>query len=112
MMCTAMMSASDDVGDDVHGDDVGVLVFPRHWHPTAMPHALRRATQVPRPRSARAPLDLGQVGGWLPPPYKNLHVPPARDAQAEPPRRVWVGRLRGWGISNLYQSLGKPILSF
>jgi hypothetical protein len=55
---------------------------------------------------------LGRVVAGYLPPYKNLHVPPARDAQAEPPRRVWVGRLRGWGISNLYQSLGNPILSF
>ena len=38
----------------------GVLAPPRHWYPTAMPHALRRATQAPRPRSARAPLDLLQ----------------------------------------------------
>ena len=50
----------------------GVAVPPRHWHPTAMPPALNRATQAPRPRSARAPLDLVESGGWLPPPYSNL----------------------------------------
>ena len=27
----------------------GVLAFPRHWHPTAMPPAHSRATQAPRP---------------------------------------------------------------
>ena len=47
----------------------GVLVPPRHWHPTAMLPALGRATQGLRPRSARAPFDLVQGGGWLPPPY-------------------------------------------
>ena len=73
----------------------GVAVPPRHWHPTAMPPALNRATQAPRPRSAHAPLDLVQSGGWLPPPYSNLRVPPARDAQAERPRRVWVGLTSG-----------------
>ena len=73
----------------------GVAVPPRHWHPTAMPPALRRATQAPRLRSARAPLDLRQGGGWLPPPHSNLSVPPACDAQAERPRRVWVGLLSG-----------------
>jgi hypothetical protein len=72
-----------------------VLAFPRHWYPTAMPHALMRATQAPRLRSARAPLDLVQGGGWLPPPYSNLSVPPACDAQAERPRRVGVGLLSG-----------------
>ena len=50
-----------------------VAVPPRHWHPTAMPPALNRATQAPRPRSARAPLDLVQSGGWLPPPTRT-HV--------------------------------------
>jgi hypothetical protein len=69
----------------------GVLAFLRHWHPTAMPPAHSRATQTPRPRSARAPFDLVQSGGWLPPPYSNLSVPPACDAQAEHPRRVRVG---------------------
>jgi len=49
----------------------GVLAFPRHWHPTAMPPAHSRATQAPRPRSARAPFDLVQSGGWLPPPHSS-----------------------------------------
>ena len=49
----------------------GVAVPPRHWHPTAMPPALNRATQAPRPRSARAPLDLVQGGGWLTPPTRS-----------------------------------------
>ena len=44
-----------------------VLASPRHRHPTAMPHALRGAAHASRPRSARAPLDLVQGGGWLPP---------------------------------------------
>ena len=45
--------------------------------------------------SATATFDLVQSGGWLPPPYSNLSVPPACDAQAERPRRVWVGLLSG-----------------
>ena len=46
----------------------GVLAFQRHWHPAAMPPALRRVTQAPRPRSARAPLDLVMVvAGYHPP---------------------------------------------
>jgi hypothetical protein len=47
----------------------GVPVPPRHWHPTAMLPALGRATQGPRPFGTRAPFDLVQGGGWLPPPY-------------------------------------------
>ena len=48
-----------------------VAVPPRHWHPTAMPPALNRATQAPRPRSARAPrgradhLEAGTAGARL-----------------------------------------------
>ena len=72
-----------------------VLASPRHRHPTAMPHALRSATHAPRRRSARAPLDLVQGGGWLPPPYSNLRVSPACDAKAERPRRVWVALVSG-----------------
>ena len=89
-----------------------VLASPRHWYPTAMPHALRRATHAPRPRSARAPLDLLQSGGWLPPPHTNLSVPPACDAQAECHRRVRVALLSGQGISNSYQPPGKASSAF
>ena len=43
----------------------------RDCHPTAVLPALGRATQAPRARSARAPFDLVQGGGWLPPPTRS-----------------------------------------
>ena len=49
-----------------------VLAFPRHWYPTmTMLPALGGATQAPRERSARAPFDLVQGGGWLTPPTRS-----------------------------------------
>ena len=74
----------------------GVAVLPRHWHPTAMPPALNRATQAPRERSARAPLDLVQGGGWLPPPTRSnashMHTTLKPSALGEP---GWASRVAG-----------------
>ena len=69
------MYPPSDTGSCGGRSDVGpqnaVLASPRHWYPTTMLPALGGATQAPRERSARAPFDLVQGGGWLTPPTRS-----------------------------------------
>ena len=45
-------------------------------------------------------------------PSPKPHVPRSAGVRAEGPKRVWVGRLSGWGSSDLYQTPLKAISAF
>jgi hypothetical protein len=81
-----------------------------------------RAHRRPHPCSGRSPKCHGGArrAQWptstgkslLTTPFPKPHVRQSVGARAEGPTRVWVGRLSGWGTSDLYQTPQKAISVF
>ena len=81
-----------------------------------------RAHRRPHPCSGRRPKCHGSArrAQWptstgkslLTTPFPKPHVRQSVGARAEGPTRVWVGRLSGWGTSDLYQTPQKAISVF